>query len=149
MQRASRWILKVTHMKFLIPLLAACALAGCACFKSADAPAPDTGTLAESGYRRVSVEGEKATAAERAACEVAGGEISRQGMLGWEHCVQTYPDAGKVCSSGSDCIGSCRADINGPVAGTPAQGTCQTVDVPFGCYSVIENGVAQPALCVD
>lgn len=137
-------------MKFLMPIGAALALAGCAWFHSPAAPEAET-VAPEPAYQRVEVAGQVATPAERAACKAAGGEVSRAGMLGWEHCVQTYPDAGKVCSGDADCEGTCRADPgNQHVApGKPATGTCQKVDVPFGCYALIEDGKMGHTLCVD
>ena len=137
-------------MKSLLPIVAALALAGCTWFHPPAAPATETAVPA-SRYQYVDVAGEIATPAERAACKAAGGEISRAGMLGWEHCVQTYPDAGKVCSGDADCEGTCRADTTnqGVAPGKPATGTCQTVDVPFGCYAMIEDGKMGYTLCVD
>ncbi|MCU0730535.1 MAG: hypothetical protein MUE84_02995 [Hyphomonas sp.] len=137
-------------MKSLLPIVAALALAGCTWFHPPGAPATETAVPA-SRYQYVDVAGEIATPAERAACKAAGGEISRAGMLGWQHCVQTYPDAGKVCSGDADCEGTCRADTTnqGVAPGKPATGTCQTVDVPFGCYAMIEDGKMGYTLCVD
>lgn len=124
-------------------LFAASALAACSHFLSPE-PAP----AATSSYERVVVADKIATPAERAACDAAGGEISRQGLMGYEHCVQAYPDAGAACRSSEDCLGDCR--YTGSAApGSSAEGTCQVQDVPFGCFSVIEDGVVQPALCVD
>jgi hypothetical protein len=140
-------LLKGSAMKFVAAFLAASLLAGCACFggqPAATADAPEAATA----YAHIDVEGEVATPAERAACEAAGGEISRQGLLGWEHCVQTYPDGGEACRNSSDCLGTCRSDGEAQ-PGEESAGTCQVIDVPFGCYSVVEDGKAQPALCVD
>jgi len=134
-------------MRFLLPIFAAVLLSGCM-----SAAEPEQSAEPESAaYVRVDVAGQVATDAERAACKAAGGDISREGMLGWEYCVQTYPDAGKVCSGDADCEGTCRADPNNLTIapGEPATGTCQRVDVPFGCYATIENGKMGHTLCVD
>ena len=137
-------------MKFLLPIVAALALSGCAWFHPPAVPEPEIAAPSPA-YQRVEVANQIATPAERAACDAVGGEISRQGLLGWEQCVQTYPDAGKACRGESDCEGTCRADPgNQSVApGEPATGTCQTVDVPFGCYAMIEDGKMGYTLCVD
>lgn len=135
-------------MKFLVPVAAALALAGCAFFQAPEAQAPGN-TGAETGYTHIDIAGQRASPEERAACEAAGGRISREGMLGWEHCVQTYPDAGDACSGSDDCLGTCRHSGEQLELGTAAQGTCQIEDVPFGCYAEIEGGKVQPALCVD
>jgi hypothetical protein len=33
--------------------------------------------------------------------------------------------------------------------GKPATGKCTANNQPCGCFQTVENGVAQPALCVD
>lgn len=134
-------------MKILLSLAAALALTGCAWFHSPAAEVLDTAPP-ERAYERVEVADQVATSAERAACERAGGEISREGLLGWEHCVQIYPDAGKVCSDEDDCLGTCRYEGDAP-PGSAVEGVCQTRDVVFGCYAVVDKGVLQHALCVD
>lgn len=89
------------------------------------------------------------TDAERNRCTEAGGSVQRAGLAGAYHCVQTYPDAGKVCRDSKDCIGNCRA-VNSVKIGKPGTGTCQTVDIPFGCYALVRNGVVDGGmLCVD
>ena len=137
-------------MKFLLPVAAAFALAGCASFYPPAAPEPEA-SVPGPAYQRVEIADEAATPAERAACEAVGGEISRQGLLAREHCVQAYPDAGKACRGDADCEGTCRADRGNQAAGPgePATGTCQAVDVPFGCYAMIEDGRMGYTLCID
>lgn len=137
-------------MKFLLPVVAAFALAGCASFYPPAAPEP-AASVPGPAYQPVVIADEVATPAERAACDAVGGEISRQGLLGWEQCVQTYPDAGKACRGDTDCEGTCRAGPGnqGTEPGEPATGTCQAVDVPFGCYAMIEDGKMGYTLCVD
>jgi hypothetical protein len=131
-------------MKHLLPVACALALSACAFLAPPEAPAPRT-----PAYQRVDIAGEAATAAERAACEGVGGSISRAGLLGREHCLQTYPDAGKTCSGESDCLGTCRHEPDASAMGKAATGTCQVTDVPFGCYAMVEGGIVGPVLCVD
>jgi hypothetical protein len=131
-------------MKHLLPVACALALSACAFLAPPEAPAPQT-----PAYQRVDIAGEAATAAERAACAGVGGSISRAGLLGREHCLQTYPDAGKTCSGESDCLGTCRHEPDASAMGKAATGTCQVTDVPFGCYAMVEGGIVSPVLCVD
>ncbi len=135
-------------MKFLFALFAAITFSGCAWFHAPATPDPEPGA-AESSYTHIDVAGEIATPAEHAACGAIGGSIRREGMLGWEHCVQTYPDAGKACSGEADCLGTCRYEGEVAEPGTHVPGTCQVVDVPFSCYATVEDGRLQHALCVD
>ena len=131
-------------MKHLLPVACALALSACAFLAPPEAPAPET-----PAYQRVDIAGEAATAAERAACEGVGGSISRAGLLGREHCLQTYPDAGKTCNGESECLGTCRHEHDASAMGKAATGTCQVTDVPFGCYAMVEGGIVSPVLCVD
>ncbi len=62
-------------------------------------------------YEKIQFAGEKATGAERAACESAGGRVARDGMRGWEQCIQPFEDAGKACADNADCIGQCRLSL--------------------------------------
>jgi hypothetical protein len=137
-------------MKFLLPIAAAFALAGCASLYPSAAPEPEA-SVPGPAYQRVEIADQVATPAERAACDAVGGEISRQGLLGLQQCVQAYPDAGKACRGDEDCEGTCRADPGNQRAnpGELATGTCQAVDVPFGCYAMIEDGRMGYTLCVD
>lgn len=86
------------------------------------------------------------TAAE--ACAARGGDLMRIGRLQTERCVVPFSDAGKVCRDGDDCLGDCRAKEPGPNEGN-VTGVCAPNDLPFGCNTPIENGRAQPTLCVD
>lgn len=137
-------------MRLLLIALAGLTVAGCAYLQDVYAD----GRGFESGadpYEKIQFAGETATAAERAECKAAGGEVARDGMLGWEQCIQTFPDAGKVCSDNSDCLGQCRLTATDEMADWDAEvsGTCQATDTPFGCYSTVEQGRATPMLCVD
>ncbi|WP_426037257.1 hypothetical protein [Brevundimonas sp. DC300-4] len=83
-----------------------------------------------------------------AACAARGGEIMRVGRLQTSRCVVPFPDAGKVCRDGDDCLGDCRAETAGPREGA-VTGVCAPNDLPFGCNTPVENGRAGPTLCVD
>ena len=135
----------------LIFLGAAIALvAACSALRDYHAANPDFGSSLPP-YERIQFASQFATPAERARCEVAGGAIQQAGRLGWQHCVQTFPDAGKACRDSEDCLGECRLPGDaGPVApGTPVQGICQANDAPFGCYTTVEDGKAGMSICVD
>ena len=132
-------------MKILLPAIAAFALAGCAFSHPKAEPEP----ASPPAYTRIDVAGEVATPAEREACAAAGGEIMRAGLMGREHCIQRYPDAGKACNDEADCIGTCRYGADATAVGKPAVGTCQVTDDIFGCYATVDKGVVSPVLCVD
>ena len=75
-----------------------------------------------------------------------------EGLLATPWCVVAYNDAGKDCTSGSDCEGDCRifemADLG---ADGKVHGVCQPNNVPYGCYAQIEDGkiVGGGLLCVE
>lgn len=124
--------------------LALVALAGCQPGSGGDRPdPPQPGVL----YAPVPVAGEVATPSERAACEAVGGMIQPAGLLGWENCIQSFPDGGQTCSDAADCIGRCMN--TGEFVDGPAVGQCEFNDNPFGCHQEIIGGIAQAALCVD
>lgn len=83
-------------------------------------------------------------------CAAQGGQMQRVGRAQTLQCVIAYPDAGKTCRDGDDCLGDCR--VGGGViveAGRPVQGQCSATSDRFGCYTTIEDGRAQAAICVD
>lgn len=133
-------------MRVFLLILASAALSACV-NPGAETPTGDTGEPA--AYERISFAGEKATTAERAICEAAGGEVRRDGLAGWEQCIQTPPDAGQACSDSSDCLDRCMLVGEFTEYGAPATGQCSQSDSPFGCFQTVENGRAEPALCVD
>ncbi|WMJ71068.1 hypothetical protein [Stenotrophomonas sp. 24(2023)] len=82
-------------------------------------------------------------------CQAAGGTLQPLGRLQRVQCVIPYADAGKACSTGSDCSGQCLASGE-VVPGSKATGTCQRdISENFGCRQRIDGGVAQGTLCVD
>ena len=118
-------------------------LSACAWFNSPDTPEPTP-------HERISFQGEAATSSERALCEAAGGTVRRDGLLGWENCIQDFADAGQSCKDNEDCLGRCM--VSGEFADMGARsvtGECEATDSPFGCFQTIENGQATAALCVD
>tara|TARA_X000001316_G_scaffold6537_1_gene1601 strand:+ start:1621 stop:2190 length:570 start_codon:yes stop_codon:yes gene_type:complete len=136
--------------RIFLSALSALALAGCAYLQDVYA----NGRGFESGadpYEKIQFAGERATPTERASCEAAGGTVARDGLLGWEQCIQRFADAGKACSDNSDCLGQCRLTSSADMPGQDVKvtGTCQVTDTPFGCYATVEHGRATPMLCVD
>lgn len=90
--------------------------------------------------------------ADRDACAAEGGNYEMAGRLGWMRCTQSFEDAGKVCTDSSDCMGKCLTDKEiefdeetGPKATT---GTCAANDNPFGCYTMVNDGIPS-TICVD
>ena len=84
------------------------------------------------------------------ACAGRGGVLERVGRMQSLQCVIRYADAGRRCTSGDQCQGDCRvSDGFDAPASQPAAGVCQATSSQFGCYAVIENGRASPAICVD
>jgi hypothetical protein len=85
-----------------------------------------------------------------AACGKAGGTMKPVGKLRSLQCVIAYSDAGKACSSGSQCAGDCRADPGADaVPGRKVAGFCQATSDRFGCSTRVEGGVAQATICID
>ena len=71
------------------------------------------------------------------------------GRLQRVQCVVPYADAGKTCSTKSDCSGQCLGSQEASV-GAAATGMCQRdISENFGCRQRIDGGVAQGILCVD
>jgi len=125
-------------------------ISGCAYLQEVYESNPDYSS-GQDPYEKIQFTGQFATSQERARCEAAGGTVRRDGMRGWEQCIQTYADAGKTCSDNAECIGQCRLALEDAMPDTNASvtGTCQSTDSPFGCYATVEDGKATPAICVD
>jgi hypothetical protein len=76
--------------------------------------------------------------------------MDRVGRLQTLQCVIRYADAGKICTSGDQCAGDCRARPGVDVAaGQPVAGYCQADSNRFGCSTKVENGRAQATICID
>ena len=85
-----------------------------------------------------------------AECATRGGTMRPVGRAQTMQCVVNYSDAGKRCTTGSDCQGDCRIENTPfPNAGADAVGTCQRDSQPFGCHARVENGKATAAICID
>jgi hypothetical protein len=104
-----------------------------------------------SGHEKIRFAGKRATEAERAVCEAAGGEVGPGGMLGYDQCVRPYADAGKACKETEDCEGRCllSADSDDEMGQPTEDGICQATDSPFGCYAEVNDRMVQPTICVD
>ncbi len=92
--------------------------------------------------------GPDVTPVDAEACAAQGGEVKPVCRLQRPMCVIANPDAGKACSDPSDCGGG-RCFAAGDAPAGAATGTCAPSNDPCGCYTAIENGVAQPTICVD
>lgn len=93
---------------------------------------------------------QEALTADPAACAKAGGDLRPVCRMQKPMCLITFSDAGKTCSDGSDCgSGRCVASEKGAAKSGPATGVCRPTNDPCGCYTRIEDGVAQPTICVD
>ena len=112
----------------------------------------DTDTaIAPPGHETIRFDGERATRAERVACESAGGTVGPGGLLGFDQCVQPYVDAGAACKSSDDCLGRCllSPDSDADVDQTTDDGICQATDSLFGCMTEVDEGIAQWTICFD
>ncbi len=88
--------------------------------------------------------------ADAASCASRGGELRRVGRMQTQQCIVKYADAGKSCTSGSQCAGDCRLEGNSGVApGASVTGQCQADSDRFGCHTTVEDGKAGPTLCID
>lgn len=100
--------------------------------------------------KKVKFQSKNANLAEIAECQKQGGKVEKVGVLQFDKCIITYPDAGKMCTKGDDCqSGTCEPKSNNALKPTKAiTGVCKADNNPFGCRSFIENGQVL-TLCVD
>lgn len=129
-------------MKRVIIAVAALLAAACQPMPASDAaatPAPAQSQVSAAG------------STDAALCESQGGKMLPQGRMQTVRCVITYADAGKRCTTGSDCLGDCRVEgtTGAPHAGAAAVGQCQADSSRFGCYTTVEGGKAEATICVD
>jgi hypothetical protein len=83
-------------------------------------------------------------------CHAAGGLMKPVGRRQTLQCVLSYADAGKSCTSGSQCAGDCRTEAGTEVVpGRAVAGYCQATSDRFGCSTQVENGRAQSTICID
>lgn len=88
--------------------------------------------------------------ADAASCHAAGGLMKPVGRSQTLQCVVSYADAGKSCTSGSQCAGDCRAEPGTETApGQPVAGYCQATSDRFGCSTKVEDGRVQSTICID
>jgi len=82
-------------------------------------------------------------------CSREGGTVEGVGMFGMPACVHEYSDAGKGCSNGLECEGSCFVPEMLEV-GQETTGVCQSSERDsFGCISLIESGKVASSSCAD
>jgi hypothetical protein len=129
-------IVKQSPFRLVAAFAAVCMLAG-------------AGATAASAQR-----GRALTEAERAACLAARGRVQIGGLLGNEICVRPTSDAGRRCTSSSQCEAMCLYEPRSGLRQTPRPGArvtgrCQRETNAFGCRQAVERGRLQPALCVD
>lgn len=85
-------------------------------------------------------------------CRVAGGTWRPVCLMGTPACVIAYADAGKTCRDGDECKGrQCRYEgKQAPdMDGKEATGKCVAHSDPCGCFTLVDDGKVQGALCVD
>lgn len=113
-------------------LTASFVLALCACAPVEPAPAPS----------------QPADSAQ-SDCTARGGTMQRVGRAQTLQCVVPYADAGQACRSGNECdAGVCIGPVD--AAGqSNVTGRCQASTSQFGCYTRLNNGRAEAAICVD
>lgn len=76
-------------------------------------------------------------------CISLGGTWQKWGLIQKEYCQIPADDSGDSCIDGAECKYGCISQ-DGSIPGK-----CQTYENQFGCFSIIEEGVAGQALCVD
>ena len=82
-------------------------------------------------------------------CVARGGRLERVGRAQTLRCVIPYADGGEACSSGGECdSGNCLGPVDAS-GRSNVIGQCQATNMAFGCYTRINNGRAEAAICVD
>ncbi len=117
-------------------LLAACA----------DTPPRTHAEEARAGAERLRAEAEARF--DRAGCLARGGTVRGAGLLGLPVCELPFPDAGRACTSRSDCQGLCLVPAPVP-RGARVTGACQATNVAEGCRTPVDAGMAGETVCVD
>jgi hypothetical protein len=98
--------------------------------------------------------GRRLSATELATCVRHGGRVGIAGLSGNQICVHPLRDAGRACTSSSQCVGDCLLDESSlggrpPDANQSVQGRCEPTDYGFGCRTTVENGSIATSICVD
>ena len=109
------------------------------------APAPDTGGTTSENIVTTTGSGDDT----EETCRAKGGTFRPVCLMGLRACVMKYADGGKPCTGKAQCEGQCRLEGPPPMPGATATGACQRASDPCGCFTVVEDGKAQAALCVD
>jgi hypothetical protein len=98
-----------------------------------------------------------ATPQDRAACEALGGKWGRIGLNPREQCNLPATDAGRECSSSSECEGLCLAegyswdelsDAMRENKIIQTAGKCSAWRIVVGCVPMVEDGLLRP-ICID
>ena len=82
-------------------------------------------------------------------CRAKGGTFRPVCLMGLKACVVNYADGGKPCTGKAQCEGQCRLEGPPPMPGATATGVCQRTSDPCGCFTMVEDGKVQAAICVD
>lgn len=82
-------------------------------------------------------------AATKEECLSKGGVWQKWGLAQLEYCQIPAKDAGKLCTHKPQCIYGCISETGA------VPGRCATYKNTFGCFSVVNNGKVEEALCVD
>jgi hypothetical protein len=82
-------------------------------------------------------------------CVAGGGEMGRAGRAGNVFCIKPYPDAGKPCTDGSQCLGGCFYKGPQVSTGTSVAGVCKENNFHFGCMTPVIKGMVKYTRCVD
>lgn len=93
----------------------------------------------------------KSIPSDEQSCKAAGATWRRVCMMGNWACVISYTDAGKTCRDGDECQGKQCRHSGKPVADPTKEvtGKCVASSDPCGCFTLVEDGKIEAALCVD
>lgn len=125
-------------MRMILLLVAALLLAHCA-------PPPEAGGATSENTETTTGPGDDTDES----CRAKGGIFRPVCLMGLKACVVKYADAGKPCTDKAQCEGQCRLEGPPPMPGATAKGVCQRTSDPCGCFTLVEDGKAQAAMCVD
>ena len=137
-------------MRILLPcviaLLCGCAAGPVATQARAGEPAAKSAAVASHPSTRKKTPAAPKTAQ---ACAAAGGTWRKVGMLRQELCDMPTHDAGKSCSSSSECESICVAPKDADLT-KPVTGSCYRSFMLLGtCLARVENGKVESAQCTD
>lgn len=83
-------------------------------------------------------------------CGTMGGHIQPVCLSGEKVCLTDYTDAGKACSSSTECQGKCvYAGPEGKAVGDSVMGQCEENNNPCGCWQLVEKGELHAQICAD